>query len=355
MSFQIITDIADLQKNWLNEHPEVVVAPAMVLVESTRRVTETYYDGVEEPEKFLEVDRLVQSEGRSVTSSQPAIYGFGLFPASVEELTTSAISEGKDVLYLAVNSTISGAYNTVEPLFRQIAANNPERKLICLDSECASTGLNMLIRDLVAQGFENIDEAVAFVKRQRSRIAHLFSWDDLDYISRSGKVPAVAAVIGKMLKIKPLGSCEYEPVQEEPSNFTLADVSSADLEQFGLSYIDLNRPGRNKGTRKLTLVGARIRGRKKFNQLVAQFVAATIDDPTGVITISHGNIPEWAESLAVAIQRLLPNAQVLYGEDWRVGMVIQAHGGPGSIHINYHRKETGNTLKESQELYRQLV
>ena len=353
--FQIITDIADLQESWLASHPEVSIAPAMVLVESTRRVTETYYDGRNKPEDFIEVDRKVQSEGCSVTSSQPAIYGFGLFPPSVEELTTRALDDGKDVLYLAVNSTISGAYNTVEPLYRKIAVEYPQRKLICLDSECASTGLNMLIRDLVAQNFDDIDEAAAFVKRQRSKIAHLFSWDNLDYIAKSGKVPSVAAVIGKMLKLKPLGSCEYEPTTEEPTGFNLANISSAELEQIGLNYIDLNHPKRSKGTRKLTLVGARIRGRKKFNQLVAQFIAATIDDPTGTITISHGNIPEWADSLAEAVKRLLPNANVLHGDDWRVGMVIQAHGGPTSIHINYHRKETGNTLKDSQELYRQLV
>ena len=315
--FQIITDIADLQPEWLNKHPEVSLASSIVVLSNGKE----FYDGITPPDQFIEIDKEVREQNLRITTSMPAIYGEGADPPTVEELTRCALEKDLDVLYLAVNSTISGTYGAVSQLFEELSEEYPERKLICLDSECASTGLAMLIRDLTATSITDIEEAAAYVKMQRKNIAHVFSWSDLDYITKSGKVPAVKRLISKVLHIVPIGSCEYD----------------------------------EENVRHLTVVCSRLRGEKRLAVAVAKFIKATITSKIGEITVSHGNAPSFVIKVVEAIREELPEARILFGTDWRVGLTIQAHGGPTSLHINYHRKPETNSLASTKEILDSII
>lgn len=316
--YQIITDIADLRPEWLREHPEVSVASSIVLAAGEGKHLQ-FYDSVEPPESFLKIDKLFR-DGYSISSSMPVLRGAGLTPPSVEELATAALDKGRDVLYLAVNSTISGTYGAVSPLFKELEELYPDRKLICIDSECASTGLNMLVKDLAASGITDAVQARDYCLLHRSEIAHLFSWQELDYIFKSGKVVGILALLGRLLHFKPFCSCEYD----------------------------------EHNVRHLTTVGVKLRSEQKLAEKAARFIKATITDECGVITINYANSPDFAKRFEKEIRRELPSAQILCGPDYRVGITIQAHGGPTSIHINYHRKREGNTLAESKKLFGSL-
>lgn len=316
--YQIITDIADFQPSWLEQHPEVSQASSIVVLSNGNE----YYDGIMSPDRFTDIDRQVRTQNLKITTSMPLIYGVdGADPPSVEMLALKALNQGRDVLYLAVNSTISGTYGAVNQLFEELSEQYPDRKLICLDSECASTGLFMLIRDLVGTGITDVEEAANYAKTQRRNIAHVFSWSDLDYIGKSGKVPTAKRLIGKVLHIVPMGSCEYEP----------------------------------DGTRYLTVVCSRLRGEKRLATAVAKFVKATITSKIGEITVSHGNAPAFAVRVVEAIREELPEARILFGTDWRVGLTIQAHGGPTSLHINYHRKPENNSIASTKEILESII
>lgn len=317
--YQIITDIADLQPSWLKQHPEVSLASSIVVLSNGKE----FYDGLMSPDQFMDIDREVKAQNLKITTSMPVIYGEdGADPPTVEMLTLAAIEKNLDVLYLAVNSTISGTYGAVSQLFNELSEDYPERKLICVDSECASTGLFMLIRDLVATGITDIEEAAEYVRMQRRCIAHVFSWSDLDYIGKSGKVPTVKRIIGKVLHIIPIGSCEYEGDED---------------------------------ARRLTVVCSRLRGEKRLAIAVAKFVKETITSKLGEITVSHGNDPSFVIKVVEAIRDELPEAKILFGTDWRVGLTIQAHGGPTSLHINYHRKAETNSLANTKEILEGII
>ena len=277
-------------------------------------------------DSFEDADELVQ-QGWVTKTSLPTVYQseneekYGIL--SVERATREALDEDYDVLYLAINSVISGTFNAVSALYNGLREENPNWRVECVDTECASTGLAMLLSDLLSiydRGvIKDLDTAITWIESNRNRIAMVFSWFEFEYIKNSGKVKALPAILGKMFGIHPIGSVEYT---------------------------DNERP--------LISFREKIRGTKRFFGVLARFISATIEDTRSVITVAHGNCAEKIENLIETIRVYLPEATILSGNDWRCGAAIQAHGGPTSVHINYHRK-TPNSLKESELILQNIL
>ena len=55
------------------------------------------------------------------------------------------LEQGRDVLYLGFSSGLSGTYEAVELLVKQLAAEFPERKLRSVDTLAASGGEGLLV------------------------------------------------------------------------------------------------------------------------------------------------------------------------------------------------------------------
>jgi predicted TIM-barrel fold metal-dependent hydrolase len=103
------------------------------------------------------------------------------------------------------------------------------------------------------------------------------------------------------------------------------------------------------------VVCSRLRGEKRLAVAVAKFIKATITSKIGEITVSHGNAPSFVIKVVEAIREELPEARIYFGTDWRVGLTIQAHGGPTSLHINYHRKPETNSLASTKEILDSII
>lgn len=250
------------------------------------------------------VDPLVMEKGYVTKTSLPVIYeAEGEAEAgilSIERLTESLL-KNYDVVYLATNSAITAAYENVSVLYSEFWEGDYNgHRAVCVDTQCTSTGLALLIRDLLEAEPSSVEEVVEYVLANRGRVAHIFTWENFTYIKNSGKVRAFPAFIGKLLKCRPLCSVEY---------------------------VDDERP--------LITLSQAIRGNAKTQKKFAEFIARTIEDPAGDIVVAHGDDPKFAEGFIEAIRKRLPKANILR---WRLGPVIQAHGGPTSIHINYYRK-----------------
>ena len=327
---QYLTDgTSDLPPAWLKKHPEVTVVDTPI-VAIKPGCPEVSFTGLT-PDTFAEADEYVR-KGYTTKTSLPVIWQTPEEEAidimSVERLTRQYLSEGKSVVYLAMNSAISGAFSQVWTLFQFMSdgvcrseddgeAMMTKDRVLCLDTQCASTGLAMLIMDLIASEPEDLRDVMNFVEDRRKHIAHVFTWFEFGYIMRSGKVNALSAMIGKLFGFHPICSAEY---------------------------VDEARP--------LMTVSDRIRGTYKFIDLLSKFVRATIANEDGVITVAHGNLPDKAEMIAEALREYLPEAKVLQGPDWRCGAAIQAHGGPTSIHINYLRNPA--TYDETLRIFHEL-
>ena len=204
--------------------------------------------------------------------------------ASGEKATTSAVNveefkvvmeqklqEGLDILFIGFSSGLSTTYQSGAIACQELQEKYPERRLIAIDSLCASIGEGLLVY-LAAkkqQSGASMDEVADFVR------------DD-----------AATALVGTVLQIK--------PVMHMDDAGTLKNVTKA-------------------------------RGRKAALKALAQRLADTATDPADqTVFICHGDCLDDAEYTAEQIRALVPVKDIIINY---VGPVIGAHTGPGVISI----------------------
>ena len=81
-------------------------------------------------------DRMRKGETAKTSAINPET-----FSHRFEEL----LSEGRDILYIGFSSGLSTTFNSARIAADELKAKYPERKIICVDSLCASAGQGMLV------------------------------------------------------------------------------------------------------------------------------------------------------------------------------------------------------------------
>ena len=203
-----------------------------------------------------------------------------------------ALEQGLDVLYLGFSSGISNTYNAGRIAAQQLSEKYPERRVIAVDTLCASAGEGLLVYLAVKKAEEGatVEELAAYVEETRLHLCHWFTVDDLVYLKRGGRVSAATALVGSMLAIKPVMHVDNEG--------KLIKVTTA-------------------------------HGRKKSIAALAQKYKETALTPSeGHVFISHGDCLADAEFLANLL-RTQNGVEVTIITD--VGPVIGAHSGPGTL------------------------
>lgn len=210
------------------------------------------------------------------------------------EVMEETLRQGKDVLYLAFSSALSGTYNASVIAARELSEKYPERKVYSVDTLCASLGQGLLVY-LAAkkqqEGLE-IEEVRDWVETNKLNVAHWFTVDDLMHLKRGGRVSAATAVVGTMLKIKPV--------------------------------LHVDDEGRLINMEKA-------RGRKAaLNMLVDKMAETAINPAEQEVFVSHGDCLSDAEYVASKIRERfgVKDIHVNY-----IGPVIGAHSGPGTIAV----------------------
>lgn len=133
-------------------------------------------------------------------------------PMVYQELFEEIIKEGKDVLYLAFSSGLSGSYQTSTLAIEMIKEDYPDAKIISVDSLCASIGEGAFlceVANLKKEGMD-IDSLAQWIRDKRLDVRHWFMVEDLFHLKRGGRLSAVSAVVGSALKIKPILSVDEE-------------------------------------------------------------------------------------------------------------------------------------------------
>lgn len=202
------------------------------------------------------------------------------------------IAAGHDILYIAFSSGLSTTYNSGRFALADLKDKYPDRKLIAVDSLCASAGFGLMVYLAAKKKAEGatIEEVEKFVLDTRLHICHWFTVDDLVYLKRGGRISPAATLIGTMLGIKPVLHVDNEG--------HLVNVSKA-------------------------------RGRQASIRALADHYGETALDKTGgTVFISNGDCIEDAETLRDILAEEY-GAKVELITD--VGPVIGAHSGPGTL------------------------
>ena len=107
------------------------------------------------------------------------------------------IAAGHDILYIAFSSGLSTTYNSGRFALADLKDKYPDRKLIAVDSLCASAGFGLMVYLAAKKKAEGatIEEVEKFVLDTRLHICHWFTVDDLNYLKKGGRcTPAAARV-----------------------------------------------------------------------------------------------------------------------------------------------------------------
>ena len=215
-------------------------------------------------------------------------------PENAKTLLEPYLKEGKDILHIAFSSGLSGTYNSSRIAAEELMEEYPDRKIIVVDSLSASLGQGLLVW-LAQQKKElgqTLEDVADWVEKNKLKMVHLFTVDDLNHLYRGGRVSRTTAIVGSMLNIKPV------------------------------LHVD------NEG--KLTAIG-KVRGRKKALQELVKLMDEKIGSfgaDCDTIFISHGDCEQDAQYVAAKVKEKYNIKNIIINQ---VGATIGAHSGPGTM------------------------
>lgn len=210
------------------------------------------------------------------------------------------LKEGKDIVFIAFSSGLSGSYNTVRIAADELMEEYPERKIYVIDSLCASLGEGLLVHKAIIKKNEGatVEELRDYVENLKLRICHNFTVEDLKYLYRGGRVSKATVIVGTALGIKPI------------------------------MHVD------NEG--RLVPCG-KVRGRKASLNAIVDNMAKLCDGvENDIFMISHGDCPEDAQYVADLVKKRFGIKECLINH---VGSSIGSHSGPGTMALFFVGKE----------------
>lgn len=143
--------------------------------------------------------------GTHYTTSQPT-------PEEFIRQWTPTLEEGLDILYLGFSSVLSGTVQSAYIAREELLKRFPERKIIVVDTLCASAGQGLLIEYVIEKqnSGASLEETAEYAESIKNNINHIFTVSDLKYLRRSGRLTATAAAFGTILDIKPILKTDSE-------------------------------------------------------------------------------------------------------------------------------------------------
>ncbi|BDE96322.1 DegV family protein [Raoultibacter timonensis] len=281
MGFEIVTDSScNLLEDMIDDFG-LHILPLTFMIDG-----EQYQSYLKGERTDLKQFYTMMREGKVITTSLPNL-------ADSEKLFRNLLEEGQDILYLGFSSGLSGTYEAIDLLLKDLKNEFPERTIRSVETLAASGGQGLLVYYAVQKKREgmDIDGVAEWVKDNRLRLAHWFTVDDLMFLFRGGRVSKTSAWAGTMLNIKPVMHVDDEG-----------------------HLIPMEK----------------VRGRKKSLNALVDHMRKSAVEPISeqVVFITHGDCIEDAEYVAGKVREEFGVGEVHINY---VDPVIGAHSGPGTL------------------------
>lgn len=220
-------------------------------------------------------------------------------PATAKEAIEKHLKAQKDVLYIAFSSALSGSCDSAVIAAKELNETY-ENKAVVIDSQCASLGEGLLVyyaNEYKKKG-KTLEETAKYTEELKNNICHYFTVNDLFHLYRGGRVSKSKAVVGSLLKIKPI--------------------------------LYVNEIG------KLIPLKNTI-GRKKALMTLVQCMESKIKDPENqIVFISHGDCPEDAEYVSEKVKEKFGISDFMINT---IGPVVGSHSGPDTVALFFVGKD----------------
>jgi DegV family protein with EDD domain len=209
------------------------------------------------------------------------------------------LMQGKDILYLAFSSALSGSYASSVAAARELKEAYPDREILVVDSLCASLGEGLLLHYAIKLRDEgkSLRELYDWLENNKLHINHLFTVDSLMHLHRGGRLSITSAILGSLIGIKPVLN-----VSPQGSLVACGKVR-----------------GRQHAIERLESWMEELSSKKGYDTLM----------------ICHGDCIEEANFLADLLKKKFKVGEILINH---IGPVIGSHVGPGTIGLFFMDK-----------------
>lgn len=213
------------------------------------------------------------------------------------EYLENLLKEGKDILHFSFSSTMSNTYNNFKAVAEKLNKSH-KNKIVVVDTLCQSGGVGLLIKliaDEIISKNLTIEQAEDFAIKNRLNIAHIFTVDDLKYLHRGGRISFTSAILGTILKIKPV--------------------------------LRLSEDG-------IIVPAQKVISRKKALYTLVEKTKENLSGESDTIFITHADCYNDAETVANLVKEQLGISPYIMN----LSALVTNHSGPGTLAIYFHSK-----------------
>jgi DegV family protein with EDD domain len=276
---KIVTDSSSYPQPEVVAKHDIRVVPLKVAFGS-----EVFSEGVDiTNEEFYQ--RLAK-DGKLPTTSQPSVADF---IRVYRELT----KQGHPILSIHISSKLSGTCASA------LAAKNalPQAQIEIIDSLTIAMGMLIPTAAEAAERGEMLSQIAASIKKLNKRIKVVGAFDTLEYLWKGGRIGAARALVGTLLKIKPVLTQESGEVKV---------LNKARTRTQAIEHI-------------LGFVEKEVRGNAFLHGWVA-----------------HSHVPEAGRALEKELRENFNWVELRFLE---MGPVLGTHMGPGLVGVSFYCNE----------------
>lgn len=257
--------------------PELVDKYDLAIVPMGIQIDGKFYrDGIDlTPEEFY----ALMDEHDEMTTSQPT-------PEDFMTVYQGALQRAKELISVHITSKASGTVQVAELVRQSIG----QQSITVIDSATASMGQGFLVLEAAKMAMQGRtkEEIIQRLETLKDKIAVYVAVPTLKYLSRSGKVGKVQALLANMLKIKPILRIQ-------------------------------------KGVAEVT---EKTRSYPKALSKLIDLVESRYPDQPLRIAILHTNAPKLAADFRTQVEQRLHCVEVMVTE---MGSALAVHGGKGML------------------------
>lgn len=282
----IVTDSTASVPSELKKQYGIATVPLLLHLDN-----KTYRDAVD-IKTPTELFQLVDKASRFPTTAAPA-------PGEYAGVYRHLSRKADGIVTLTISSVLSATFTSATQARKAVKDELPHVNIEVFDSKSSVGGLGLMVL-AAAQAAASGQDMAAVVKaaeKVKSRIIHLYIFDTLSYLARSGRISKAAAMAGNMLGMK--------PITEMPTS--------------------LGKP----------VVVARPRTKKKAVRVLLDMVRERIKpDSSLCVMVEHVCAPEEAERLKGIVLEQFNCAEVLVCEYNPIASLIV---GPGVVGLSCYQ------------------
>ena len=176
------------------------------------------------------------SAGKKVKTTQVSMEEF-------EKGFKPFLEKGIDVIYLGCSSALTGSLNMFNLVKQELQEQFPERKIIGVDTLCASVTEGILVLEAAKKQQEglSIEELEKWVEDNKFFFNQFATVDTLKYLKDAGRIKGTAAFFGNIIGIKPIFISD-----RKGNNFVIKKVKGTkaslnELFELVKNALDLNK------------------------------------------------------------------------------------------------------------------